>query len=81
MAQPSTLVSNLLGGLLTAATPVMNCLGFSFAAKHVLSYSIFNNSSIRAAAKLKYKPKIVDGNPVKVDDVMYRFKYEMEEDD
>ena len=43
--------------------------------------SIFNNSSIRAAAKLKYKPKIVDGNPVKVDDVMYRFKYEMEEDD
>ena len=23
----------------------------------------------------------IDGNPVKVDDVMYRFKYEMEEDD
>ena len=43
--------------------------------------SIFNNSSLRAAAKLKYKPKIVDGNPVKVDGVAYRFRYEMEEDD
>ena len=41
--------------------------------------SIFNNSSIRAAAKLKYKPKIVDGNPVKVDNVLYRFRYEMED--
>ena len=43
--------------------------------------SIFNNSSVRAAAKLKYKPKIVDGNPVKVDNVLYRFRYEMEEED
>ena len=43
--------------------------------------TIFNNSSIRAAAKLKYKPKIVDGNPVRVDNVGYRFKYEMMDDD
>ena len=43
--------------------------------------SIFNNSSIRASAKLKYKPKIVDGNPVKVDNVLYRFRYEMEDSD
>ena len=43
--------------------------------------TIFNNSSLRAAAKLKYKPKIVDGNPVKVDGVAYRFRYEMREDD
>jgi hypothetical protein len=43
--------------------------------------SIFNNSSIRASAKLKYKPKIVDGNPVKVDNVLYRFRYEMLDED
>ena len=42
--------------------------------------SIFNNSSIRAAAKLKYKPKIVDGKAVRVDNVLYRFRYEMEDD-
>ena len=43
--------------------------------------SIFNNSSIRASAKLKYKPKIVDGNTVKVDNVLYRFRYEMLDED
>ena len=43
--------------------------------------SIFNNSSIRASAKLKYKPKIVDGNPVKVDNVLYRFRYELLDED
>ncbi len=36
---------------------------------------------ILVSLKLKYKPKIVDGNPVKVDGVAYRFRYEMEEDD
>ena len=39
--------------------------------------SIFNNSSIRAAAKLKYKPKIVDGRAVPVNDVLHRFTFIM----
>ena len=29
----------------------------------------FNSAASRAAVKLKYKPKIVDGNAVRVDDV------------
>lgn len=39
----------------------------------------FNTTSIRAALKLKYKPKIVDGLPVSVDNVSYKFTYMMED--
>jgi protein TonB len=37
--------------------------------------------TITEQGTLKYKPKIVDGNPVKVDNVLYRFRYEMQDDD
>ena len=40
----------------------------------------FKSSSERAALKLKYKPKIVDGKPVRVDGVQHRFVYELAED-
>ena len=37
-----------------------------------------NKAAISAAKKLKYKPKRVNGKPVKVDNVLYRFTYAME---
>ena len=37
--------------------------------------SMFNSASARAALKLKYKPKIVDGRAVQVDGVLHRFTY------
>mgnify|MGYP000037931153 FL=1 len=43
--------------------------------------SMFNSASSRAALKLKYKPKIVDGNPTAVEDVLHRFTFIMAEDE
>lgn len=43
--------------------------------------SIFNSASARAALKLKYKPKIVDGKATSVQDVLHRFTFIMEKDD
>jgi len=43
------------------------------------SCSIFNSASARAALKLKYKPKIVDGKAVPVSDVLHRFTFIMAE--
>ena len=37
--------------------------------------SMFNSASARAAIKLKYKPKIVDGKAVPVEGVLHRFTY------
>ena len=42
--------------------------------------TIFNSSSARAALKLKYKPKIVDGKATPVQGVLHRFTYIMEQD-
>lgn len=39
--------------------------------------TIFNSSSVRAAAKLKYRPKIVNGIPTKVENVSHRFSFSM----
>ncbi|MDC2971575.1 energy transducer TonB [Gammaproteobacteria bacterium] len=41
--------------------------------------SIFNSAASRAALKLKYKPKIVDGNAVKVYDVPHKFTFILED--
>ena len=41
--------------------------------------SMFNSASARAALKLKYKPKIVNGKAVPVDDVLHRFTYILDE--
>ena len=41
--------------------------------------SIFNSAASRAALKLKYKPKIVDGNAVKVFDVPHKFTFILED--
>ena len=43
--------------------------------------SMFNSASARAALKLKYKPKIVDGNATAVNDVLHRFTFIMAEDE
>ena len=42
--------------------------------------SIFNSAASRAAVKLKYKPKIVYGKAVRVDDVPHKFTFILEED-
>ncbi len=40
--------------------------------------SLFNNEAIKAAKKLKYKPRIIDGTPVEVDH-LYKFTFQLEE--
>lgn len=39
--------------------------------------TVFNRSSIRAAERFKYRPKVVDGEPVDVPGVRFRFTYEL----
>ena len=41
--------------------------------------SIFNSASVRASLKLKYKPKIVDGKPTPVENVLHRFTFKVDE--
>jgi protein TonB len=43
--------------------------------------TIFNSASARAALKLKYKPKIVDGKATSVEGVLHRFTFIMAQDD
>ena len=43
--------------------------------------SIFNSASSRAALKLKYKPKTVDGKATAVDGVLHRFTFIMADDE
>lgn len=42
--------------------------------------SIFDRSAIRAALKFKYKPKILNGQPVRVSGVKNRITYELKEE-
>ena len=41
--------------------------------------TMFNSASARAALKLKYKPKIVDGKAVPVEGVLHRFTYVLDD--
>ena len=43
--------------------------------------TLFNSASARAALKLKYKPKIVDGKATPVEGVLHRFRFIMAEDE
>ena len=40
--------------------------------------SVFSRASLKAALKFKYKPRIVDGDPVEVSGVLNKFTYELE---
>ncbi|MEX1197201.1 MAG: energy transducer TonB [Pseudohongiellaceae bacterium] len=40
---------------------------------------IFDRSSIRAAERFRFQPRVVDGEPVDVPGVQYVFRYELEE--
>ena len=51
------------------------------ATKEMRPCSLFNSASVRASAKLKYKPKIVDGKPTSVEGVLHRFTFLMADDD
>lgn len=42
--------------------------------------SMFNSATLRAAAKLKYKPTVRDGRAVAVADVPHKFTFELEQD-
>lgn len=41
--------------------------------------NIFDRSSIRAATRFKFQPRVVDGQGVSVEDVQYVFRYELED--
>lgn len=41
--------------------------------------SIFDRSSIRAAGRFKFQPRVVDGQGVEVEGVQYVFRYELED--
>lgn len=41
--------------------------------------SMFDRSSLRAAARFKFQPRVVDGQGVPVPDVQYLFRYELED--
>jgi len=43
--------------------------------------TLFNSASARAALKLKYKPKIVDGKATSVEGVLHRFTFIMADDE
>lgn len=43
--------------------------------------TLFNSASARAALKLKYKPKIVDGKATPVEGVLHRFTFIMADDE
>ena len=40
--------------------------------------SLFNRAAIKAASKFKYKPKVVDGQPVDVAGVLHKITFELE---
>ena len=41
--------------------------------------NIFDRSSIRAATRFKFQPRVVDGQGVEVSGVQYLFRYQLEE--
>ena len=41
--------------------------------------NIFDRSSLRAAARFKFQPRVVNGQGVRVDDVQYLFRYQLED--
>jgi len=44
------------------------------------SSSVFRNASLRASLRFKYKPRIIDGEPVEVRGVLNRFIYQLEDE-
>jgi len=40
---------------------------------------VFDSASVKAAAKFKYKPRVVDGEPIEVAGVQNKFTYELEQ--
>ena len=42
--------------------------------------SLFANASIKAAAKFKYKPRVINGQPIDVPGVMHKITFELEND-
>ncbi|MBT8443967.1 MAG: TonB family protein [Gammaproteobacteria bacterium] len=43
------------------------------------SNAIFNRAAVQAALKFKYKPRIIDGNPVEVHDVQTKLTFQLED--
>ena len=41
--------------------------------------NIFDRSSVRAAARFKFQPRVVDGQGVEVAGVQYLFRYQLED--
>ena len=41
--------------------------------------NIFDRSSMRAATRFKFQPRVIDGQGVEVSGVQYLFRYQLEE--
>lgn len=44
--------------------------------EHPTGYG-FGSAALRAAERLRYNPRMVDGNPVEVPGVLYRFSFQI----
>jgi len=42
------------------------------------SSTVFARNSIKASLKLKYKPRVIDGEPIEVDGHLYKFTYQFQ---
>ena len=42
--------------------------------------SVFNSAALKAAVKFKYKPKVIDGNPVETAGVQNKITFELVDD-
>jgi protein TonB len=40
---------------------------------------VFDDASVKAAHKFKYKPRVIDGEPIEVPGVQNKFTYELED--
>ena len=47
-------------------------------APEMLLVGVFERASVKAAEKFKYKPRVVDGEPIEVAGVQNKFTYELE---
>jgi protein TonB len=40
---------------------------------------VFDKASVKAAQKFKYKPRVIDGEPIEVPGVQNKFTYQLED--
>ena len=43
------------------------------------SHTLFEPAAVRAAMKFRFKPRVVDGEPVAVSGISYRFRFDLDD--